>query len=154
MTRLTAFAAACEQYLRSTKKKKRRAIRTQLRSRKTLGEYAATVRQMYQDPTAGTSSSPSVSQEPTLYRDLKVSRRRTLVPMDKFGITWATSNRARSTSATTPGTKASDPVYTVSSRFNGLWRPQRLDVSNLKRDGRGGAPYRVYGYDRQMILNG
>lgn len=65
MTRLTAFAAACEQYLRSTKKKKRRAIRTQLRSRKTLGEYAATVRQMYQDPTAGTSSSPSVCQEPS-----------------------------------------------------------------------------------------
>ena len=59
MTRLTAFAAECEQYL-SIKKKKRRAIRTLLRSRETLGEYATTVRQMYQDATAGTSSSPSV----------------------------------------------------------------------------------------------
>ncbi|KAM7282805.1 hypothetical protein ISCGN_000041 [Ixodes scapularis] len=49
MTRLAAFAAACEQYL-SVSKKQRRAICTLLRSRKTLGEYATTVRQMYQDP--------------------------------------------------------------------------------------------------------
>ncbi|MDD9362486.1 MAG: hypothetical protein PV344_06160, partial [Anaplasma sp.] len=48
--RLTDFAAACELYLRSVNKKKRRAIRTLLKSRKTLGEYATIVRQMYEDP--------------------------------------------------------------------------------------------------------
>ncbi|KAG0443983.1 hypothetical protein HPB47_014317 [Ixodes persulcatus] len=43
--RLTTFAAACEQYLRSVKKKKKRkAVRELLRSRKTLGEYATIVR--------------------------------------------------------------------------------------------------------------
>ncbi|KAG0435782.1 hypothetical protein HPB47_018321 [Ixodes persulcatus] len=48
--RLTTFAAACEQYLRSVKKKKRKAVRELLRSCKTLGEYATIVRQMYEDP--------------------------------------------------------------------------------------------------------
>ncbi|KAG0433218.1 hypothetical protein HPB47_020127 [Ixodes persulcatus] len=49
--RMTTFAAACEQYLRSVKKKKKRkAVRELLKSRKTLGEYATIVRQMYEDP--------------------------------------------------------------------------------------------------------
>ncbi|KAM7287660.1 hypothetical protein ISCGN_031351 [Ixodes scapularis] len=49
--RLTTFAAACEQYLRSVKKKKwRKAVHELLKSRKTLGEYATIVRQMYKDP--------------------------------------------------------------------------------------------------------
>ncbi|KAG0412324.1 hypothetical protein HPB47_010530 [Ixodes persulcatus] len=39
-----------EQYLRSVKKKKRKAVRELLKSRKTLGEYATIVRQMYEDP--------------------------------------------------------------------------------------------------------
>ncbi|KAM7294386.1 hypothetical protein ISCGN_023892 [Ixodes scapularis] len=49
--RLTTFAAACEQYLRSVKKKKtRKGVRELLKSRKTLGEYATIVRQMHEDP--------------------------------------------------------------------------------------------------------
>lgn len=48
--RLTTFAAACEQYLRSVKKKKRKAVRELLKSRKMLGEYATIVRLMYEDP--------------------------------------------------------------------------------------------------------
>ncbi|KAG0423304.1 hypothetical protein HPB47_000917 [Ixodes persulcatus] len=38
------------QYLRSVKKKKRKAVCELLKSRKTLGEYATIVRQMYEDP--------------------------------------------------------------------------------------------------------
>ncbi|MDD9361781.1 MAG: hypothetical protein PV344_02505, partial [Anaplasma sp.] len=48
--RLTTFAASYEQYLQIVKKKKRKAVSELLSSRKTLGEYATIVRQMYEDP--------------------------------------------------------------------------------------------------------
>ncbi|KAM7314684.1 hypothetical protein ISCGN_004468 [Ixodes scapularis] len=56
--RLTTFAAACEQYLRSVKKKKRKAVRELLKPRKMLDEYAtivrlqsySVVRQMFEEP--------------------------------------------------------------------------------------------------------
>ncbi|KAM7308315.1 hypothetical protein ISCGN_011949 [Ixodes scapularis] len=48
---LTTFAAASAVYLKSLKKKKRRAVRLLLRSRKQVGEYSTLVRQMFLDPS-------------------------------------------------------------------------------------------------------
>ena len=48
---LTNFAAASVLCVRSMKKKKRRGIRSLLRSRKEIGEYATLVRRMYEEPT-------------------------------------------------------------------------------------------------------